>query len=207
MGLTLPEKHEHHSLDEWIIILGGSGAVGQFAVQLAKVCGYKVLTSCSPANEGLVKSLGADAVINYKTDLATQLSQVKTITGGNYARVFDTSAASTAAAMAMLADACTAEKKYFATTDDWSDIAAPENTSMYRCYLGSIGRSGEEDIIVANEIAGFIPKLEALLASGAVKPMKYHIAGHGFESIAEAVKVFESGSLSGTKCIVKVQDE
>lgn len=35
--------------DEWIVVLGGSGTVGQFAVQIARVCGYKVLASCSPS--------------------------------------------------------------------------------------------------------------------------------------------------------------
>jgi NADPH:quinone reductase-like Zn-dependent oxidoreductase len=42
-GTMAPEK------DEWIVILGGTGTVGQFAVQIARACGYKVLASCSPS--------------------------------------------------------------------------------------------------------------------------------------------------------------
>jgi NADPH:quinone reductase-like Zn-dependent oxidoreductase len=34
MGLHLPEKGEHPKVDEWVIVLGGSGSVGQFAVQV-----------------------------------------------------------------------------------------------------------------------------------------------------------------------------
>jgi NAD(P)-dependent dehydrogenase (short-subunit alcohol dehydrogenase family) len=35
--------------DEWVVVLGGTGTVGQFAVQIAAACGYKVLASGSPA--------------------------------------------------------------------------------------------------------------------------------------------------------------
>lgn len=33
--------------DEWIILLGGSGTVGHFTIQLARLCGFKVAASCS----------------------------------------------------------------------------------------------------------------------------------------------------------------
>lgn len=35
MGLRLPEKGEHPEVDEWVIVLGGSGSVGQFGVQVS----------------------------------------------------------------------------------------------------------------------------------------------------------------------------
>src|SRR4051794_15113860 len=35
--------------DSWVIIMGGSGNVGQLACQLASLSGYKVLASCSPS--------------------------------------------------------------------------------------------------------------------------------------------------------------
>lgn len=35
--------------DSWVIIMGGSGTVGQAACQVARLCGYKVLASCSPS--------------------------------------------------------------------------------------------------------------------------------------------------------------
>ncbi|EHK24949.1 uncharacterized protein TRIVIDRAFT_61701 [Trichoderma virens Gv29-8] len=48
-----------------ILIYGGSTATGILGIQYAKLSGYKVLTTCSPHNNDLVKSLGADAVFNY----------------------------------------------------------------------------------------------------------------------------------------------
>ncbi|KAG3246059.1 hypothetical protein PI124_g9226 [Phytophthora idaei] len=48
-----------------VLILGGSSATGQFAVQVAKARGADVITTVSPRNIELVTSLGADQVIDY----------------------------------------------------------------------------------------------------------------------------------------------
>lgn len=45
-----------------VLILGGSGGAGSQAIQLAKMMGLNVVTSCSKASEDLVKKLGADEV-------------------------------------------------------------------------------------------------------------------------------------------------
>lgn len=50
-----------------ILIHAGSGGVGTFAIQLAKHLGATVATTTSTANVDLVRSLGADVVIDYKT--------------------------------------------------------------------------------------------------------------------------------------------
>jgi len=50
-----------------VFIQAGSGGVGTFAIQLAKHLGATVATTTSTANVALVKSLGADVVIDYKT--------------------------------------------------------------------------------------------------------------------------------------------
>jgi NADPH:quinone reductase-like Zn-dependent oxidoreductase len=49
-----------------VLIHAGSGGVGTFAIQLAKHVGATVATTTSTANVDLVRSLGADAVIDYK---------------------------------------------------------------------------------------------------------------------------------------------
>ncbi|KAL9090675.1 MAG: hypothetical protein Q9165_005163 [Trypethelium subeluteriae] len=49
-----------------IFINGGSGGVGVFSIQIAKILGCHVTTSCSTANINLCRTLGADEVIDYK---------------------------------------------------------------------------------------------------------------------------------------------
>ncbi len=57
-------------------INGGSGGCGVFGIQIAKTLGCRVTASCSTANVGLCRSLGADEVIDYTaTDLSQQLSE------------------------------------------------------------------------------------------------------------------------------------
>lgn len=48
-----------------ILVHGGSGGVGSFAVQIAKARGARVIATASTANQDLLKQLGADVAIDY----------------------------------------------------------------------------------------------------------------------------------------------
>lgn len=57
--------NKDNCLKKRILILGGSGGVGTFSIQLLKAWGGHVTVTCSQNAEGLVRSLGADDVVNY----------------------------------------------------------------------------------------------------------------------------------------------
>ena len=68
---------------ETILIQGGAGGVGSFAIQLAKHLGARVITTASAANLTYLRDIGADEVIDYNT---TDFSKVVS----NCDAVFDT---------------------------------------------------------------------------------------------------------------------
>jgi NADPH:quinone reductase-like Zn-dependent oxidoreductase len=53
------------SAGQTVLIHGGSGGVGHFAIQIAKARGAKVIATASTANQAFLKQLGADVAIDY----------------------------------------------------------------------------------------------------------------------------------------------
>jgi NADPH:quinone reductase-like Zn-dependent oxidoreductase len=84
-ALQAVRDHGHVQAGQKVLVIGASGGVGSYAVQIAKAFGAEVTGVCSTAKVDLVRSLGADAVIDYTrsdiTDAGTRYDVVLDIGG------------------------------------------------------------------------------------------------------------------------------
>lgn len=106
-----------------VLIYGASGSVGTFAVQLAKNFGAYVTGVCSTSNLELVKSIGADEVIDYTKEDFTQ-------SGKNYDIIFDA-----------VAKTSSSESKSALTED-----------GVFRSVFDTIGKEDVDDLTFLKEL-------------------------------------------------------
>ena len=74
---------------ETVLIHGGAGGVGSFAVQFAKASGARVLATAGPTNQETLHTLGADVAIDYRQDDFVAVALRET-SGAGVDAVFDT---------------------------------------------------------------------------------------------------------------------
>ncbi len=158
-----------------VLINGASGGVGTFAVQIAKTFGAEVTAVCSSRNMEMVRSIGADHVIDYTREDFTRSGQrydlILAVNGyhplSDYLRVLNAEGTYVVAggSMAQLFQAATTGKRI-------------SKTGTQKIYVASLGQS-QEDLIL----------LKDLLEVGKVTPV---IDGcYPLSKTAEAFRYFE----------------
>ena len=77
-GLTARQSLDQLALKpgQTVAVTGAAGAYGGYVVQLAKADGLRVIADAAPADEALVKGLGADIVVPRGPDVAEQIRKV-----------------------------------------------------------------------------------------------------------------------------------
>ncbi|KAK6521796.1 hypothetical protein TWF506_002000 [Arthrobotrys conoides] len=207
LNIALPDPQNLPAIsDEWVLVLGGGGSVGGYAVQLSKLSGYKVIASVSARSVKAAVAQGADETVDYKTPIDEQVAKIKEITKGKLHRIIDTTASNADFTKKVLEEIKDdAGEKYFASVNDWQDFGPlPGGAKFYPISLGPLGRPEAKQL---DEIlAKYIDVLQVLIDTGKVKPGEYNLVGEiGFESFTEAVKVQSGGSAK--KVVVQFQEE
>lgn len=155
-----------------VLIHGGSGGVGHFAIQFAKAAGARVLTTVSTANVEFARTLGADVVIDYKTQRFEEHAQ-------DVDMVFD------------LIDGETRERSWKLLKRGGvlvSTLTEPSQQKAAECGVRALRYTVEND---GSELAEIVE----LVASGKVKP---HVSKtFPLEQAAHAMGVVEGGGSAG----------
>jgi len=170
-----------------VLINGASGSIGTFAVQLARYFGAEVTGVCSTANLELVKSLGADEVIDYTKEDFTK-------SGQTYDIIFDTVGKST---FSRSKGSLKQKGRYLST------VTPTPAFLLQMLWTSKIG--SKKAMFVAtglrpsSEKAEDLIFLKELIEAGKIKPVIDR--SYPLEQIAEAYRYVEKGHKKGNVVI------
>ncbi|UPM52516.1 zinc-binding dehydrogenase [Gottfriedia acidiceleris] len=153
---------------ETILVHGGAGGVGGFAVQLAKKLGKTVISTASAHNNEYVRSLGADYVIDYREENIEE--KVKEITKGRGVdAVLDTVSRENATA-SLDYISYGGHIAYIAGAPDFSKIKPfTQVISYHEIALNAVHHG--DDFIAQQDLGKMGNELLALLAQKEISPM------------------------------------
>jgi NADPH:quinone reductase-like Zn-dependent oxidoreductase len=174
-----------------VLINGASGGVGTFAVQIAKSFGAEVTGVCSSRNIDMVRSIGADDVIDYTQDDFTQ-------TGQRYDVILDMVGSRS---LSDCKRALNPEGVYVSVgADEMGDWIGPL-THVFKVLLAS--RVGSQKMVpmLAKVSKEDLAVLGELLESGIVIPVIDRT--YPLEETAEAIRYLEEGHARG-KVVITV---
>ncbi|RPD66610.1 GroES-like protein [Lentinus tigrinus ALCF2SS1-7] len=208
--LALVQPPQKAPGDEWILVYGGSSAVGQAAIQLAHLSGYKVVTTASTRNFPLVRSLGADEVFDYRDPEV--VDNIKDVTADSIAYALDAisekeSQRITAQSMGSNGGKMVVVLKPDPAATDRADVEVKYTllyTALGRAFeLGPDARFPVSTEDVA-QIVEFVKKIPELVQDGSVKPLSMKLWEGGLDAIPDGLQYMREGKVSGEKIVYKL---
>jgi NADPH:quinone reductase-like Zn-dependent oxidoreductase len=176
-------KEGHIQAGQKVLIVGASGSVGTYAVQLAKHFGADVTGVCSGANVALVQSLGADHVIDYTQDDFTR-------NGARYDIIFDTVGTTT---FGQVNHSLKPRGFYLHAVMPFDSFKRP----WYALTTGKQVRGG-----IPPKQPDVLEYLKGLVETGAIKPVIDRT--YPLEDIVEAHRYVDTGRKKGNVVITVV---
>lgn len=173
-----------------VLINGASGGVGTFAVQLAKVLRAEVSGVCSTRNVELVRSLGADHVIDYtKQDFAKE--------AGRYDAIIDLVGNRS---LAECRRALTANGRYVMVGGPSGKWVAPMGRAIKAAVMSWLVKQ-KMSMMLTNSTQADLTYLRDLMQDGKVTPVLDRT--YKFAELPEAIAYLETGRARG-KVVVTV---
>ncbi|KAI0796322.1 GroES-like protein [Irpex lacteus] len=204
--LTPPNKVED---DHWVFVYGGSSSVGLFAVQLLHLAGYRVVTVASPKNWELLKSLGADAIFDYKDPEA--VNKIRELTKDSLHAVLDTISIAESQVFCVKTLGPGAGKVVILRPiEPAAQALRSDVTIQFVLIYTALGR--EFDMIIPwpkspedkQQLVDFLKTLPGFVSRGVIKSNPVKVVGSGFEGIETGLNILREGKNSGEKLVVRI---
>ncbi|UQZ32704.1 zinc-binding alcohol dehydrogenase [Paenibacillus sp. PK3_47] len=182
-----------------LLIHGGAGGVGGFAVQLAKLAGKQVISTASSHNHEYVKSLGADHVIDYRE--ADVTAEVLRITGGRGVDAVISTVSRQTATEALEQIAFSGHVVHIAGAPDYGQIKPfTKALSIHEVALGAAHQSG--DLVAEQELAAIGNEMLQLLAEGKLSSLLEEVVA--LEAVPDALARLSERHVRG-KIVAKLK--
>ena len=199
-GLSLPEEGKGNG--EWVLICGGSTATGSLAIQIVKLAGYKVVTTCSPRNFEFVKERGANEAFDYKDPECG--AKIREVTGGKLRYAWDTVGESAKVCEAALGEG---EARYgtILYNDDFTKEGVKQTLTVMYTMFGEAFRKYNMDFPASEEDWEFAKRwmglTERLVAEGKVRPHPKRAGSGGLEGILAGLEELKKEKVSREKLV------
>ncbi|XDG06939.1 hypothetical protein ABKA04_006554 [Annulohypoxylon sp. FPYF3050] len=208
--LKLPWPTEPTKTPYPVLINGGSTATGFYGIQYAKLSGLTVITTSSPHNFELLKSLGADAVFDYRSPTAG--AEIRALTKNKLTLAWDC----TGTGGELIANALSDElpSKYATIIEVDKDLvhginAKVDGPTFHQGYdvMGEpYGWDGDVEDVKQDEhehAGRFLQLARELLANGTIKPIRTVVnqGGKGLEGVLKGLEELKAGRISAAKFV------
>lgn len=186
-----------------VFIQAGSGGVGTFAIQLAKHLGATVATTTSTSNVDLVRSLGADVIVDYKKDdFEAKLSGYDLVLHSQDGKALDKSLRVLRPGGRLISISGPPDPDFA------EEIGAPWFVKLFtRLLSGGARRKAKRlkttfSFLFMKANGDQLREIAALIDAGAVRPVVDKV--FPFQSTNEAMAYVETGRAKG-KVVIKVK--
>ncbi|KAJ5084946.1 Polyketide synthase enoylreductase [Penicillium alfredii] len=211
-SLKLPGTFEEPATkSEDVLIYGGSSTLGLLAIQMVKICGHRVVTTCSPHNFELVRSYGADLVFDYSSPTCAE--DIRAATKNALRYVLDPFGEAKTLRLCQAAVGRTGG--WYCALEQYQENFCSRKTVKHELVMGgAISGRGVE----LPEPYGIPPRpeigvwarpwyrtIQRLIDEGRLKPCPREILSGGFEGILKGLEVLRNGKVSGKKLIVPLE--
>lgn len=190
-----------------VLIYGGSTATGTLAIQFAKLSGLEVITTCSPKNFWLVRSLGADHVYDYNSPKCA--ASIREITNDQLGHVFDTISKPETAEICC--NAISSQGGKYAGLSGLQELPRNDVENLqimaYTAFGEAFDFEGQE--VPANPknydfAVKFVSLAQALLWQGRIRPHPQSVRRGSWSGVLDGLQEMREGKVSGVKLVYPI---
>ncbi|EHL03149.1 putative protein TOXD [Glarea lozoyensis 74030] len=196
LGVALPSlPPAPQDTAETLLIWGGSTITGQFAIQIAKCSGLRVIAVTSAKTAPLARSLGAEVVIRDGKSNAEIVAEIQALSG-NITKAIDLVGTKTAPFTMQTLSPSSPGRKIFAPLAMMSSKdTPPEHVDVVTVEM--------KQFVLDESCRGYAERLNGLVEGGWVRLPAIEVVDGGLGAVEGGLERLKTGEMGGVKLVVR----